>query len=258
MGLCAYRNDMPNVEVNGANLHYDECGRGFPLVCISGALGTGTADFGPQLDAWSERFRVITPDLRGYGKSRPPDRDFRTDFFNQDANDVFGLMRALGFDTFHVAGWSDGANSATLLASVHPQAVSKLVIWGGNSYITLDDIERLERIRSVTDWSPRRREALNRIYGDPLQHLWSAYCDSIRKRYEAGGEICKGQLALIRCQTLILHGAKDPLVPEFQPQTFHLEIAGSRLHILPKGGHSLHLACADEFNKIVMEFLGQS
>src|ERR1017187_5192816 len=119
---------MPKVKIDDAELHHEEAGQGFPILCMPGALGTGRTDFGAQLVAWSSRFRVIAPDPRGFGRSRPPERDFSVDFFSQDARDFAHLMTRLGYKTFHLAGWSDGANSAALLAAEFHDRVSKLVI----------------------------------------------------------------------------------------------------------------------------------
>ncbi len=246
---------MPRAVVDGADLYFEERGGGVPVLCFPGALGTGMTDFGPQLETWSTHFRVVAPDPRGYGRSRPPDRDFCSDFFLQDAEDMAHLMSALGYDTFVAAGWSDGANSAALLASVYPERVQKLVIWGGNSYISKDDIDRIENVRSLSNWSTRMRQTLGNVYGDDLQSIWSRYCDGLQAHYQAGGQICRDRLHIVCCPTLILHGALDPIVPDFHPQVFHQEIRGSRFHVFSQGRHNIHLALAPEFNTVVAEFL---
>ena len=55
-----------------------------------------------------------------------------------------------------VLGWSDGANAACLLAAAHPDRVAHLVIWGGNSYITAEDL------RKYSATKPRSAEATER------------------------------------------------------------------------------------------------
>jgi valacyclovir hydrolase len=59
----------------------------------------------------------------------------------------------------------------------------------------------------------------------------------------------------VKCPTLVLHGAKDPLVPGLHPEAIHRGIAQSRLHIFPEGKHNIHLKYADEFNAIAFAFL---
>lgn len=247
---------MPYVHVRGVNLYYEDRGQGQPLLLIPGALGTGQSDFSPQLDALpGEGLRVIAPDARGYGKSRPPERAFPLDFYEQDARDCAALMEALGCRSYAVGGWSDGAIIGLLLTLHRPQNVAKLVIWGGNAHLTAEDIEAYEKTRLLSSWSPRMVQTMEQIYGDRLQALWSAWCDAMQAIYHAGGEICRQRLGEIHCPTFILHGSKDPLVPNFHAEVLQQNIAGSRLHFFPEGKHNIHQAYAQEFNQLLVEFL---
>lgn len=247
---------MPYAQVRGVGLYYEDQGQGQPLLLIPGALGTGQSDFGPQLAALpTEGFRVIAPDPRGYGKSRPPRREFPLDFYEQDAQDCAALMEAIGCESYAAGGWSDGAMIALLLAIHQPQRVAKLAVWGGNAYFTPEDIAAYETTRSVASWSPRMVQSMSAVYGDELQDLWSRWCDAMQALYQAGGELCRQRLPLIRCPTFILHGGKDPLVPGFHADVLHEGIAGSQLYIFPDGKHNIHLAYAPEFNRRVVEFL---
>ena len=247
---------MPYAQVRGVNLYYEDRGQGQPLLLIPGALGTGQSDFGPQLEALpDEGLRIIAPDARGYGKSCPPVREFPLDFYEQDAQDCAALMDAISCYFYAVGGWSDGAIIGLLLTLNHPQNVSKLVIWGGNAYLTSEDIEAYEKTRWLSSWSPRMIQAMSQIYGDDLQDLWARWCDVMAAIYEAGGDICRRRLGEIHCPTFILHGGKDPLVPNFHADVLHQSIAGSRLYIFPEGKHNIHQAYAQEFNRMVVEFL---
>ena len=58
---------------------------------------------------------------------------------------------------------------------------------------------------------------------------------------------------MIRCPTLILHGGRDPLVPDFHPHILHQEIRMSQLKIFPDVRHHIHLL--EEFNHLGLEFL---
>jgi valacyclovir hydrolase len=247
---------MPYAHVRGVHLYYEDRGQGPPLLLIAGALGTAQSDFDPQLEELpGQGLRVIVPDPRGYGKSRPPAKEFPLDFYEQDAQDCAALMEAIGCDSYAVGGWSDGAIISLLLTLNRPQQVTKLIIWGGNAYLTSEDIEAYEKTRWLSDWSPRMVEAMSAIYGDELQDLWFRWCDAMQALYKAGGELCRQRLHLIRCPTFVLHGEKDPLVPGFHANILHQEIRNSRLHIFPEGKHNIHVAYAQEFNRLVVEFL---
>lgn len=247
---------MPYVHVRGVKLYCEDRGQGQPLLLIPGALGTGESDFGPQLEELPQYgLRVVAPDLRGYGKSRPPEREFPLDFYERDAQECAALMEALGCERYAVGGWSDGAVIGLMLTLGHPQQVSKLIVWGGNAYIAPEDIDGYEKTRFLSSWSPRMVEKMRAIYGDTLQDLWGRWCDVMQALYQAGGELCRQRLHLVRCPTLILQGEKDPLVPRFHADILHQGIPGSRMHIFPEGKHNIHMTYAHEFNRMVVDFL---
>ncbi|XP_040105297.1 valacyclovir hydrolase isoform X3 [Oryx dammah] len=130
-------------EVNGVHLHYLRTGDGeHAVLLLPGMLGSGETDFGPQIEKLNKKlFTVVAWDPRGYGHSRPPDRDFPVDFFERDAKDAIGLMKTLKFKKVSLLGWSDGGITALIAAAWYPSYVSKMVIWGANAYVTEQDAE---------------------------------------------------------------------------------------------------------------------
>jgi valacyclovir hydrolase len=222
---------------------------------LPGALGTGAGDFHAQIEYFSRSFEVIAPDPRGYGRSRPPERVFPPDFYHRDAADMLALMDALGHRHFSILGWSDGANAGTIMAAIAPQRVEKLAVFGGNAFLTAEEIEAFRAIRQISAWSPRAAEAMRAVYGSELDALWDRYVSGLEAIYAAGGDLYRPLLPQVACPTLILHGAKDPLVPALHPEFLHRGIAGSRLHIFPDGKHNIHVRYAGEFNTAVLDFL---
>ena len=247
---------MPYADIRGARLHYEDLGEGLPLLLLPGALGSGRSDFAPQLEALPQRgLRVVVPDPRGYGQSRPPEREFPPDFYQQDAHDFAALMETLGCPTYAVGGWSDGAIESLLLALTYPQRVTRMAAWGGNAYVTQVDIDAYETTRCVSDWAPRAAAPMRAMYGDGFQALWTRWCDAQQALLQAGGDLCRERLAEVRCPTFLLHGGKDPLVPLFHARFLQQGIPGARLHVFPDGRHDVHLYYAEAFNELLVEFL---
>ncbi|KAM8874047.1 valacyclovir hydrolase isoform 2-T2 [Spinachia spinachia] len=219
--------------VNGVNLYYEQTGRGkHAVLLLPGALGCTKTDFGPQLKSLNkERYTVVGWDPRGYGRSRPPDRDFPTDFYERDAKDAVDLMKALGFVKFSLLGWSDGGITAMIAAAKNPDVISKMVVWGANAFVSQQDLELYTAVRDVSKWSAKMRKPMEEVYGaEGFAKTWEAWGDGIAqfaKRPE--GSICLELLPLIRCPTLVIHGEKDPMVPSFHPQHLLKHIQGSRL-----------------------------
>ncbi|CAN9500752.1 unnamed protein product [Ophioblennius macclurei] len=245
--------------VNGVDMYYERTGRGkHAVLLLPGALGSSKTDFGPQLKSLNkERFTVIGWDPRGYGQSRPPNRDFPPDFFERDAKDAVDLMKALGFSKFSLLGWSDGGITALIAAGRNPEQIRKLVVWGANAFVSQQDKRLYDAVRDISSWSPRMRQPMEEMYGAQyFAETWNAWVDGIGQfAHRPGGSICLEVLPLISCPTFILHGEKDPMVPSVHPECLLKHIKGSRLHTMPEGKHNIHLRYADEFNKLVEDFL---
>lgn len=246
---------MPKLQLKDFAVYFESTGEGEALLFLPGALGTGAADFSDQLSWFGQYYRVIAPDPRGYGQSRPPDRSFPLDFYQRDAEDMAALMKALGHEQFSILGWSDGANSGTILASRHPERIRRLVVWGGNSFLSTEELHAFQAMRSLSTWSSRAIEPLQAIYGADLQMLWERYVSGLESLHAAGGDIYRSELGNIKCPTLILHGALDPLVPVTHPEILHRGIASSEFYNFPEGKHNIHKRYAEEFNHVVHSFL---
>lgn len=249
------------VEANGHRFFVVSSGAASsePVLCMPGAMGTAETDFPYQLKgSMSAKYNVISMDPRGYGKSRPPVRDWPADFYQRDAADAHAVMEKLGFKAYSVIGWSDGANSAVILADKHPDVVKKLVILGGNAWVEQADIDSYEATRDVKkNWSKRMLDLHVPVYGDDLQPMWDGFCDAMKAIMARGGHINMEEAKRIRCPTFVLAGAKDPIVPLFHAKWYHENIPGAKLHVFPEGKHNIHIKYGDEFNELVMNFLAE-
>ncbi|XP_077389841.1 valacyclovir hydrolase isoform X1 [Festucalex cinctus] len=245
--------------VNGVDLYYEKAGSGnHAVLLLPGALGSTKTDFQPQLKSLNQDlFTVVGWDPRGYGQSRPPDRDFPLDFFERDARDAVDLMRILGFAKFSLLGWSDGGITALIAAAKNPESINKTLVWGSNAFVSQKDLDIYNSVRDVSRWSARMRAPMEAVYGAQVfAKTWQAWVDGIAQfARRPKGNICIDLLPLIRCPTLIVHGEKDPMVPSCHPHFLLKHIQGSRLHLMPEGKHNLHLRFPEEFNKLVEDFL---
>ena len=247
---------MPYQRVRGFKCYYEDRGRKAPLLLLHGAIGSGELHLTPQIEEFSRSYRVIVPDMRGYGKSRPPERDFPLDFYIRDCEDMAALMRKIGACPFFAAGWSDGGIVALWLAVKYPRLVEKLIVWGANSYFSAEDITAYEKSRDTHKWPQHRQKEIAKVYGEPYwREMWGQWCDSAKDIYAAGGRPVRDCLQLISHPTLILHGKKDPLVPSFHPLLLHREIPHAKLKVFPNGRHDIHLTHTAGFNQAVLEFL---
>ena len=93
------------------------------------------------------------------------------------------------------------------------------------------------------------------IYGDKFASLWTAWVQSYRDIYSHGGDICSDLLSKISAPTLVIHGEKDVMVAEEHVHFLENNIPNARKLIWKDGKHNLHLKHAEEFNKIVQDFI---
>ena len=248
----------------------------YPLLCLPGALGTGTSDFSNLLydnESVGDDFSVIALDMRGLGGSQYKSnaendrvhRDYPTNFYIRDALDAAKVMKALGHERYSLLGWSDGANSAVHLAA-HPDtkaAVNSMVIFGGGAYVSQDDVNAWESLRDINSWSKTHRDEKAKIHGglERLQMLNNDATDgwiNIFQDSETNGDICLAALHQVDCPTLVLHGKQD-VVCEMKHATYIArQIPDATLTVFPDGKHNIHQRYATVFHELVGEFLEQT
>eukprot|EP00914_Ancora_sagittata_P018675 GHVO01037016.1.p1 GENE.GHVO01037016.1~~GHVO01037016.1.p1 ORF type:complete len:323 (+),score=36.78 GHVO01037016.1:46-1014(+) len=255
------------VKVDDVSIHYEKTGMGNHVVLLlPGALGSSKTDFGYQMQNFNKDiFTLIGWDPRGYGKSRPPVRDWPEHFLRRDAEDAAKFMeevtktmpKNVNQDKFSLLGWSDGGITAMILAAMIPEKIRKMVVWGANAFVTKEEIEIYEKIRDVNQWSGMMRKPFEDVYGpEYFSEQFGNWVDAFSK-YETNpdGDICRTDLSKITCPTLVIHGEKDPLVPRFHADYLMDNISNSQLKLFPEGKHNLHMRFNKEFNSIAEQFL---
>jgi len=142
-------------KVNGISLYFEKTGSGPSLLLLHGN-GESHHIFDPLAGKLRAHFTVYAVDSRNHGQSD------RTDDYSYEtmAEDCYALIRALSLRRVHLAGFSDGAVIALLLALRHPEVIERLVLMGVN--LSPKDFTR-EEYRKI------KREY--RETGDPLLRL---------------------------------------------------------------------------------------
>ncbi|MGG7644712.1 alpha/beta fold hydrolase [Rhodovulum sp. YNF3179] len=115
------------IDTNGITLSVQEAGNGAPLILLHGYPETGMC-WGKIAARLADRFRVLVPDLRGYGESDAPDDDTAHSVYSKRemARDIAGLIDAAGHDHAAVIGHDRGARVAYRMALDMPEKVTRL------------------------------------------------------------------------------------------------------------------------------------
>jgi pimeloyl-ACP methyl ester carboxylesterase len=225
----------------------------------------------PQVETFGKHFDVITPDMRGFGKSELPPTAW------SPVEDVLGLIEELDLKPAHVVGCSIGGGVAIDFALAHAERISKLVLVGpgiggrsfGPKYPELfaaieaaektgdkDAINRAE-VRLWLD-GPRRAEGYVRaplrervlemnganfesdFNSAPIQHLDPPAAERLQE---------------ITAPTLVVVGDEDA-PPIFDAVEMLMEnVPHARKSVIHDAAHLPNMEHPEEFNRVVLEFL---
>src|SRR2546429_7073469 len=119
---------MPRVPVNGIHLSYEEAGQGVPLVFVHEFAGDARS-WHPQVRHFARRYRTIAFNARGYPPSDVPE-DPGAYSQQQAADDIKGVLDALGIAKAHVCGLSMGGLATLHFGLCYPDRARSLVVAG--------------------------------------------------------------------------------------------------------------------------------
>jgi pimeloyl-ACP methyl ester carboxylesterase len=266
-------------EVDGVNVHYQEAGESNapPLVLIHGFASSNLVWSKVLLPLAESGFRVIAPDLLGYGYSGKP-RDLEYTIASQ-AKMVIGLLKELSIPRVILVGSSYGGAVAATIALDHPELIEKLVLVGAvtNNRPTRYMLMRLFGSPIIGDiLSPlvvgsRRllRMRMKRVYD---RHAWELDERRVQARHlplatrgthraiirtvrRWDAERISREAHLLKPPTLIVWGDTDREVPLTDGERLQQEIPDSRLFVFRECGHLPHEEYPAEFTTLVAEFL---
>lgn len=122
---------MPLIESNGARLHVEQTGDGYPIVFVH-ELGADHREWEAQVRYFSRAYRCITYDARGYPPSDVPD-DPQLYGWEFAVDDIAAVMRGVGVERAHIVGLSMGGYAALQFGLRYPGRVSAMVVAGAGS-----------------------------------------------------------------------------------------------------------------------------
>ena len=210
---------------------------------MHGFTGTAQSHFANEINLLAPFASIVAPDLRGYGQSAPPPREFGADFYQRDAIDMSELLTALNLFDVTVIGFSDGAESALLLAVLAPDRIKQVIVWGVCGQISAEMVDRVRKWLPVESWGADREDWKNEIIANhgtaqfkPLIEGWVAAAEAIASR---GGDIVHHVANQISCPVTIIHGRNDVGNPVPVVEALAAKIPLCTLHIIDHVGHSI-------------------
>jgi 3-oxoadipate enol-lactonase len=264
---------MPMVNVNGANLYYEDTGGGVkPAILFTHGIFFSSAMFAPQFAYLRENYRCIGVDWRGQGKSEVTLGGYDVDNL---ARDCMELMSVLGIKKFHWVGLSIGGVIGIRMAAEHPSRILTLITIGAAAdcepYEKLTKYEILfEKI--LNEGFESIRDAVAPIIFGPeflaaeskaaLKEQWvNIMCSNNREAcFRAAAPILRRRdirymLPYVKCPTLITTGAFDGANGPTRAQMIHQGIKHAELTIIPRAGHTATIEEPEFVNQLIGDFL---
>ena len=279
------------VTVNGARIFFDTVGSGLAidgekmrqqptLIVMHGGPGFDHSTLRPYFDRFADTHQVLYLDHRGNGRSGG---DADTWTLAQWGDDVKGLCDALGIEKPHVYGNSFGGMVAMSYATRHPDHPGKLILSSTAARMHFDETLRVfedhggAEARGIADrfWNGMRDEDLadymrvcmplynppGPVTADQAAARRRALMRNEVLRHFSLGEIktmnAVAALAKIKCPTLVLAGAYDPITPVVCAK----EIAAAlppglgHLEVFEGAGHGVHRDQPDAAERVMRAFL---
>jgi 3-oxoadipate enol-lactonase len=266
---------MPHVESNNVDIYYEWSHAPTadldtaPIVVLSNSLSSNLAMWNPQVAPLTDLgYRVLRYDSRGHGQSSAPDIPYTIDMLAQD---VVGLLDALGLESVHFCGLSMGGMVGQCLASVYPERLKSVTLCATAAYLNPPGVwdERraiveTQGMQAVVEgtmerwFSPAAASAIPQelasvrkgILQTPPQGYANS-CIAIRDMDQ------REAIKSIRIPTLVIAGEKDPSTTVAAAREITQAINGAELAIIPGAQHLLNIEMAEQFNSLLGGFLAE-
>lgn len=265
---------MPRMRINGAEIHYEEDGKGRETIVFAHGLLFSGRMFESQVRALRDRYRCVTFDFRGQGQSEVTASGYDMDSLTDDAARV---VEALGCVPCHFVGLSMGGFVGMRLAACRPALLRSLVLLETSADPEPEEnIGPYRRLNLVARWlgvRPVAGRVMKILFGrkfledparDPLKEEWrrrlltnhrigvTRAVTGVIERTGVYDEI--GRIAL---PTLVIVGDQDVATPPAKAERIRGRIPGSRLVVIPGAGHSSAIEEPEAVNQALVEFLNE-
>ncbi len=274
--------ERSTLSLHGHDVYVRRAGTGPALLLVHGMAGS-SATWQPVINALSDHFTVIAPDLPGHGRSDKPRGDYSLGAYASFLRD---LLFELDLDGATVVGQSLGGGIAMQFAYQHPELCQRLVLVGSGGLgeevsgllraLTAPGVEYvlpaafLPVFGDVVNGATRFMAKLGLRPSPEVVQMWLAYSSltdgdtrtaflhTLRSVVDLRGQrvsaLDKIYLA-DQVPTLIVWGDNDRIIPVQHAYDAHAAIPGSRLEIFEGSGHFLHADDPQRFASLLQDFI---
>jgi pimeloyl-ACP methyl ester carboxylesterase len=260
-----------DVEANGIRIHYTVEGEGPPVVLLHGYTLDRTF-WEPQVQALRHRYRVIVPDLRGFGESELG--SVQTSSMELMADDVRALLDRIAVrEPVVLGGLSMGVAVTLAFVEKYPERVRALFLADGRATVDTTEarrarLELAERVERENSTRAARETIFPLLMAEAAyqrpQLVTHVHAMAARPSPAAVAAALRGLanrpdrtpiLSRITCPALIVVGEHDALTPPGEARAMHARIPGAELVQVPVVGHLATLEDPESVNRAILGFL---
>ena len=264
-----------SVVAAGIQTNYHDVGEGYPVILVhgSGPGVTAYANWRPNIPYLSQFYRVIAPDMVGFGYTEQPEGyEFSLDNWVQH---IIGVMDALDIQKAHIVGNSFGGGLAIATALRYPERVGRLVLMGaaGTKFKLTEGLDAvwgyqpsIENMRKLLDLFAYDRSLVSDELAEVrykasirpgVQESFASMFPAPRQQWLDSLASSDEELKSLSNETLIIHGREDRVVP--LSSSLHLAevIDRAQLHVFGRCGHWTQIEHTDRFNRLVVDFFNE-
>jgi pimeloyl-ACP methyl ester carboxylesterase len=255
--------------VNGVSLYYEDEGAGAPLLLIHG-FPLSSKIWREQIDGLKADFRVIAPDLRGFGNSETSSAGYSMDVY---ADDIAALMDHLGLESVVACGMSMGGYVLLNLLDRYPERVKGACFMvtrcgvddeaGKVRRTVLADEVLTSGVNVTADLFGRILFAPGTAESNPeIAAEVAGIMLGMKREGIVGGLLAMrerpdycGKLAGFTVPSLVIGGGEDQAIPVEESRILAERIPGASLRIIPEAGHMVMMEQPESVNSALKSFL---
>jgi 2-hydroxy-6-oxonona-2,4-dienedioate hydrolase len=238
--------------VNGVSIHAriseDQVPSTAPSVVLVHGLSVSSGYMIPTAERLAAFYRVYVPDLPGFGKSGKPSHILT---IPELADNLAMWMQEMALPPAVLLGNSLGCQIIVNFALRYPERITRAVLVGP----TMDPKARTIRQAALRLLLDAPCEPLTYLPVLMREYLAAGIWRTIRTLQYAFADTIEEHLPKVHIPTLIVRGARDPIVPQDWAEEVHRLLPDSQFVVLPRAGHAVNFNSPENLTAIIRSFL---
>jgi len=255
------------ITIKGNNIRYLESGKSEKTIVLVHGLGASAERYEFVIPEFSQQYRVIVPDLIGFGYSDKPLVDYTTEFFSDFLS---SFLQKLDLNKINIIGSSLGGQITAKYTATHPDTIDHLVLVSPSgimksstpaldAYVMAALYPDHEVAKNAFEMmAGGTRQVNQKVIEDfvkrmKLPNAKMAFMSTLLGLKNA--ELITNSLKKISVPTLIIWGEHDPVIPIKYADDFVSSIQDCRFYMMDNSGHTPYVDDPKRFSQLVLDFL---